>query len=265
MSCSHSYMSHLPYVSCYHSNLSLCPAYPCVLLPGIFLLYVLPPLLSLIYVPLTTMSCYHPYLSLCPAYCYILLPSIPVLMSHLPLCPATTHICAICPAYHSVLLLFRSVPYVPLTPLSCYHPYLFFMSHLPLCPATIHTCSLCPTYPSVLLPLICSLCPTYSLVLLPPISVPYVPLHDPQGGRTVSRLVLCPATTCSSPLPPTEALCPTHGRHCYPPLKRDTSRLQNFPWGSGENVPLCHAGCDGVLEEHLWPELSLVRGAIRGT
>jgi hypothetical protein len=184
-----------------------CPPYPSVLLPFIPVPYVL----------LTPRSSHRSYL---------------FLLSCLPLCPAPVHTCSSCPAYSAVLLPFMflmsrlplgppiHVPYVPLTPRSCYCPYLFFMSRLLLRP-------LCPAYPDVLLPLIpvpyvplapascyhpyvlyvpltpvscyhlhlflmsrlplcpatihiCSLCPAYLGVLLPPIPVPYVPLNSPQ-------------------------------------------------------------------------------------
>jgi hypothetical protein len=189
---------------------SLSPAYPSVLLPSIPVPYVPLTSLSCYRSYLFPMSCYHPYLflmsclplrpatartgSLCPAYPSVLLPSIPV--PYVPLTPPSCYhaYLFLCPAYPSVLLLFIPVPYVLLTPRSCYHPYLFFMSHLPLGPATTHTRSLCP------------------------LGVPYVPLNGPQGGRSESRLALCPATTRSSSPQPSHALRPTHGRHRYPPL-----------------------------------------------
>jgi hypothetical protein len=154
-------------MSCYHSYLflvscllicpamahicSLCPAYLCVLLRPV----------PAGYFPCTRLSCSHPYLFLMSCYDPYLF-----LMSCLPMCPATTGTCWLCPVYSSVLLPPISIPYVP-------------------------------PYPYVLLQPI-----SISYVLLRPISVPYVPINDPQGSRTSSCLVLCPATMRSSP-PPT--------------------------------------------------------------
>jgi hypothetical protein len=150
--------------SCYHSGISymscyqlyhLCPAYHYVLLPCIPVPYVL-----LILIPVTThthpyvllpdLSCYHSYLFLMSRLPLVLLPLIPILISCSLLCPATTHICSLCPAYPLVLL----PPILSLCP--AYHsclflPYLFLVSCLLICPAMAHICSLCPAYLCVLL------------------------------------------------------------------------------------------------------------------